>query len=262
MIRTRMFRRVAVLIVALGVATGAGWAACPPKEEILRAVDAAGLDRGSRAGRFDVHTPRDLYVDAAKRPGKPIAHREGNTSIGVLVVDIPIEPLWKAVNDDEHHPLELAVRRNEIVGGTPRGPSRDVFGYFKQWGVGRWWVSRVEMNAALYRETGGSLWELSWTDVMDDADPSRPPISEVADDVAPILDSRGAWLLTSIGRSCTLVEYFTESDPGGTLGTTQWILATKTIRSTLVGVAHLAEGHVGEPHPGPPFVRPDGSPIP
>ena len=62
--------------------------------------------------------------------------------------------------------------------------------------------------------------------------------------------------------SCTLVEYFVWSDPGGFLGKTQSLFAARSIRETLSGLARLAREHFPAPHPAPPFVRPDGSPLP
>jgi hypothetical protein len=190
-----------------------------------------------------------------------VATHQGNRGYGSLVVPLPVERLWMAVNDEEHHAGELPVRRSEVIGGTPRGASRTIFQYFKRWGIGRWWVSRVAMNRELFESSQGRLWELHWEARIDSVDTTKPPVSDVADKIKPLKKSSGAWLMVPLGGSCTLVEYYNYTDPGGALETAQRLLINRSIRSTLNALARLAEEHVEQPHEGPPFVRPDGSPI-
>jgi hypothetical protein len=235
--------------------------ACPSPSAISGTMKSLDLGKTTRSARFHIEFPERLYLKAAKRPGDPVAEREGDRAFGVLVAEIPLERLWMAVSDEAHHTLELPVRYSEVISGTPRGADRTIFQYFKRWGIGRWWVSSVHMNRELYESSGGTLWETWWEDSMEDVDLSKPPVSEVASDIKPILMSRGSWLFVPLGESCTLVEYFIWTDPGGAVSMAQRLLATKSVRNAVNGIARLAEEHVLLPHEGPPFVRPDGTPI-
>jgi len=244
-----------LLALAACAAPPAG-AACPAPQEIAAAVDKLDL-----RGTVGADLPAELYREAARQPGRPAVARQGKQGFGVLVAELPVERLWMGIGDEEHHALELPVLRSEVIGGTPRGRSRRIFQYFKRWGIGRWWVSDVTMDAATYESSGGRLWQLRWRDAMDAVDRSRPPVSEVAGKIAPIRESRGGWLLVPLGRDCTLIAYSNLSDPGGAVGATQWILVPRTLRATLLGVTRLAGEHLDQPHDGPPFLRPDGTAI-
>jgi hypothetical protein len=259
-----MNRTLAVTIVLLGVSlAGASTlaASCPTAESIVATMEQLDLSRAARTARFASPFPTELYAKAAKKAGEPVAARSGDRAYGVLVAEIPLERLWMAVSDEPHHTVALPVRESVVIAGTARGPKRTVFQYFKRWGLGRWWVSEVSMNRELYEASQGKVWETWWVDVMDEVDASQPPIREVADDIKPIVSSRGSWIFVSLGERCTLIEYFLWTDPGGAVGTAQRLLVTKTIRNTLDGAARMATDHVDEPHDGPPFLRPDGTTI-
>jgi len=258
----RLLGCVCVGSALVAVPTRAG---CPPAAQLERAVRNLDLARASRQARFESPLPGDLYGAAVRRVGRAVAARDGDRAFGVLVVERPIELLWKALNDEDHHALDgsyIPVLRSQVIDGTPRGESRLLFQSFQQAGIGRWWVSRVWMNRDLYASSQGRMWELVWEDRMAEADTTKPPVSEVASKLTGIQSSRGSWLLVPLAERCTLVEHFTWTDPGGFVGATQWLLVKKAVRDTVEGVVRLADDHVlALPHPGPPFVRPDGTPI-
>jgi len=246
-------------LLVMWAVLGSGPAAatpCPAPRELTTLVEE--LDLG---GTVAEEVPADLFREAARKPGRPAVARRDKHGFGVLVAPLPVEWLWMGIGDEEHHALELPVLHSEIIGGTPRGSSRQIFQYFERWGVGRWWVSEVTMDRALYESSGGRLWQLRWHDLMETVDRSRPPVSDVADEMKPIVASRGGWLLAPLGERCTLVAYSIWSEPGGAVGAAQWIFVPRTLRATLLGVTRLAEEHLDLPHPGPPFLRPDGTPI-
>jgi hypothetical protein len=97
---------------------------------------------------------------------------------------------------------------------------------------------------------------------MDEVDASRPPINSVSSDLAPLEASYGAWFIVSIGDSCTLVEYFNHTEPGGFVSFAQGLLAKKSVRDTLDAIVRLVDEHLAAPHEEASFVRPDGTPIP
>jgi len=253
---TRFSTPLMLLVLAARVAAPPAGAACPGPEQIAAAL--AGLDLRGTVG---ADLPAELYREAAREPGRPAVARQGKHGCGVLVADTAVERLWMAIADEEHHAQELPVLHSEVIGGTPRGASRRVFQYFKRWGIGRWWVSDVTIDAAVYKSSGGRLWQLRWQDAMNDVDRSRPPVSEVAGRIAPIRESRGGWLLIPLSRDCTLMAYSNMSDPGGAVAAAQWMVVPRTLRATLLGVTRLADRHLDQPHGGPPFLRPDGTPI-
>ncbi len=115
------------------------------------------------------------------------------------------------------------------------------------------------MNQALFEASEGLLWELRWWDLMEKHAESGPPAAFLDLDLAPIEESRGAWLLIPLGDSCTLVEYATRSRPGGLMNLAQLLGSRLVIRETLEGTERLAREHIPESHPGARFVRPDGT---
>ena len=237
---------------------------CPSKEQILAHVAEVRPERGTRTVRFGAAPPTELYEKAAGAIGRTFVEREGRTVQGVLVTPRSIETMWKALNDEPHHALDgkyVPVRRSEILSGTPRGQSRVLFQYFKKAGVGRWWVSRVEMNPELFRESQGAIWELHWKDILDTVDPSKPPLDAVSRDMPPLEGSYGAWFLVPLGESCTLLEYYNHTEPGGFVSLAQALLAKSSVRGTLDGLVRLADEHLLEPHPDAVFMRPDGTPL-
>ena len=96
------------------------------------------------------------------------------------------------------------------------------------------------MNRELYVETHGALWELWWESAMDEVDIDQPPIRDVAERLSPIVDSRGSWLFAPIAENCTLVEFYSWSDPGGALGSVQGLMAKRTLRASLNGLTRMA----------------------
>ena len=174
----------------------------------------------------------------------------------MTVAALPIEPIWKAINDEANHAAGdyLLVQRSEVVAGTPRGQSRRVFQSGSKMGIGRWWVTDTSMNAELFAASAGELWEVVW----EGADqPSEAPVAEPPD-LSPVKFTRGAWLLARIADDCTLVEHFSWSDPGGFVGVLQGMVLGKALREAVEGMVRLARERYAEPPPGPPFLQPDG----
>jgi hypothetical protein len=258
--------RIAIGLVlawlAVPVVAGAGETGCPSEDEILERLERIDPQRGSRTVVFHSEPPNELYRKAAAKPGECFAARDGKTVWGVTVTPRPIDSIWKALNDEPHHAIDgdyIPVRHSEIIGGTPRGESRVLFQYFKKAGIGRWWVSRVEMNEKLYSDSGGEIWELTWNDIQDEIDPTAPPMNTVSENMPALESSYGAWLVVPIGDRCTLLEYYNHTEPGGFVSFAQGLLAKKSVRDTLGGIVRLADEHLSAPHPGAVFIRPDGT---
>ncbi len=252
-------------IACLGslVAVGPTAGGCPSATQLAQVLAGIDLASATRTAQFQAPVPHELYADAARKIGHAVASRDGDRAFGALYAERPIELVWKALNDEDHHALDgryIPVRSSQVIDGTPRGESRLLLQSFEKLGIGRWWVSRVWMNRELFASSGGRMWELVWEDRMAEVDRTSPPVRDLAARLRGIERSRGSWLLVPIADRCTLLEHFTWSEPGGFVGATQALLAKKAVRDTLEGVVRLADEHVAAvPHPGPPFLRPDGS---
>jgi len=254
----------AALALGLGcISCGMARAECPSAEAILAEIGQLELTLGSRTTELGLEPPSKLYRKAANRIGEPAVDRHGKRIAGVIVVELSVEALWKAVNDEEHHALDgfLPVEHSEVIAGTPRGQSRLLFQFFSKFGLGRWWISRVEINTELFRKSDGRLWELRWEEGFDGYDLSKPPVREVAEKFSPLESTRGAWLFAPISDACTLVEYASFTDPGGALGLGHGLIAGGAVRDTLEAIIRMAQEHVESPHPEADFVRPDGKPF-
>jgi hypothetical protein len=224
---------------------------------------APTLEAASRSSRFGHESPVTLYRKAARSVGRPRADRDGDVALGVMFAELPIEDLWRAVNDESHHALEgyLPLEHSEVLEGKPRGSSRIVFQWFGRFGVARWWVSRVRMNGELYEASGGRLWEIYWEDQLGADHVRHSPVAEIAAHMPALDSTEGAWLFSRFGSRCTAVEYFARAEPGGVVEMAQILFATKAVRDSLEGLARMASEHL-DSHPALDFRRPDGTLLP
>ena len=148
-----------------------------------------------------------------------------------------------------------------VVEGRPRGKDRVLFQYYRRAGIGRWWASRVFINGRVHETTKGRIWELYWRDWMDEVDRELPPIAKIAGEIRPIEASEGSWMLVPLGESCTLIEEYSLSDPGGALGVVQALVAAAAVRDTLEGIVKMAREHHCDPPPAVDFFGPDAKPL-
>jgi hypothetical protein len=255
-----MVRRSALLclfLLLLPPLAGRALAECPGAAQALAMLRAQPLDQAARSQRLGSEVPFDLFEKAVASPGTPITRRTGSRAQGVMLVELPIELLWQALNDDHHHAEGdyLPVRASEVVRGRPGHADRDLFQYYLKAGFGRWWVVRMGMNEALFDSSEGALWELSWQSVMDEY--QQPP-ARMGASIQGIESSFGSWLLVRLGAECTLVEYVADGDVGGFGSSLQWMGLTRALRTTMRGMVAIATEHLAEPHPRGVFVRPDG----
>lgn len=255
--------RVVTIVIALILLVGEPVAAgCPSSAEIQKTIESIELSASARTARFAMPPPAALYRKAAESVGKVSAYHEGKKGAAVVVVELPVELVWKAVNDEDHHALKgsyIPVRHSEVIEGTAHGDRRLLFQYFQQMGIGRWWVTRNWMNRELYEHSSERLWELIWEDEMAGLDRSQPPFDRMGSGVSPVRSTRGSWLLVRVADRCTLIEYFSWSEPGGVAALVQSFLIRKLLRKTLIGAIRLAEEHIASSRSHSGFIRPDGT---
>lgn len=257
----------ALLSLVTAAAALPAFSQCPPADELAAAVETIPLEKTARAAVWETPLPPKLLDEAVAHPGSVAVAREGIKGMAVAVMPISREALWKAVNDENGYAEHLGLADSRVIDGVPRSRERLLAQSFRRMGVGRWWVDRVWMSADLYEETGGRIWELVWTDAFDAVDPDKPPVSEVAADLDPVLWTRGAWAFAEIAPGCTLIDYFLWSDPGGLLSGVQGFGIKGSIRDSVEGLVRYAREVVptletsasGASREDPPFVRPDGS---
>ena len=249
-------------MLAMFVATGAFGAECPSPTELIKRLETLPIEQAARTEIFGLKPPTDLYRRAIDKLDCAIVQRDGKLGQVAMVATVPVEALWKALNDDEHHDDGdvLPLLNSVVVEGEAGQSGRETFQYFNKAGLGRWWVNQMNMNQALYEVTDGSLWELRWHDVQEEYPGDEPPV-KINARVRSLEESVGAWLLVPLGDDCTLVEYTARGEPGGMMGTFQWMAASRTLRKTVEGMVELAREHLDGPHPELSFVRPDGSPM-
>lgn len=245
--------RAALLFLLAPVATEG---ACPPSDEVLARLRSSGLERAARTEIFGHDPPFSLYAKAMRK-GHAVAERRGEEGFGVAIVDLSADLLWRALNDHERQARcgYVPLQRTAVLGPTEDGRGVLVAQLFKRLGVGRWWINEVRPHEELYEASGGVLRELRWQDRMASAGSLEVPGSFRDAGVRGIDESRGAWLLASLGEDCTLIEYFTRSDPGGVLSSLQWLLAGRTIRSTVEGMIELARDYLSADHECSPAAR-------
>ncbi len=257
--------RIVVMVIVLTLLAGESVAAaCPSSAEILKSIDSIELSASARTARFALPPPSALYRKAAENVGKVWADHEGKKGAAVIAVELPVELVWKAVNDEDHHTLKrsyIPVRHSEVIEGTAHGDRRLLFQYFQWMGIGRWWVTRNWMNRELYEGSSGRLWELIWEAEMTGLDRSQPPFDRMGSGVLPVRSTRGSWLLLRVADRCTMIEYFSWSEPGGAAALVQSFLIRKLLRKTLLGAVRLAEDHLSSSRSHSGFIRPDGTPL-
>ncbi len=248
-----------MLVVGQLVAPTIGRSDCPPAAA-AELLDVLPLATAWRTRSLELPVPESLYRLALERPGAPALRREGKLAQAVVVADLPVERLWMAINDDSHHAVDdyLPLEVSRVLAGDAGRPGRETLQAFARFGMGRWWVIRLETSPELYEESAGRLWELRWKDAMERYPLDQPPI-EITLTVGRLESSEGAWLLVPLGERCTLVEYVATGEPGGFMGVFHWLVATRALRSTVEGMVELARSHLGEPHHDIDFERPDGS---
>ena len=217
--------------------------------------------RGLRTAREPAEPPASAYGQLGGGPQAGIEPVAGTTAKawGVAIFDLPVEAVWMAVNEESRMAGALPVSVSRVVGGQVNGSPRRVFEAMDLPLVNdRWWVVDVTHNAALYEQSGGRVWEASWTDATHHAVVDDAVARQAMEAGVPVDWTYGSWLLVDLGDR-TLVEYYSWSDPAGVIPAGASRFAGGAVRRTLAAIGELAEANVGRSRAG--FVRPDGTPL-
>ena len=138
---------------------------------------------------------------------------------GVAIFDIKLEQLYNAVNDELKHTGMTPVDYTQIIKGAPCQHGRQVLMHMPvPLLANRWWVTTQRNNQALYSKSKGHVAELSWDGITDI---NSLKLSEEAkkkiDGAVYVSFNKGAWLFIKLDEEHTMAEYFSWSDPGGSI---------------------------------------------
>jgi len=180
---------------------------------------------------------------------------------GIAVFEIPIQTLWKAITDEDHHAGNLPVAHSKTIDGRPRTNDHTIFQYIDvPILTDRWWLVRIRYNNALFSASAGRAWELWWVDRLREPALRTRLDTSIIEDGMPIAWSKGAWLLVDLGNGKTLVEYHTWSDPGGSVPVGPATrFAAGEVKDNLKSMSEFARTHT--PSCKGNYFKPDGTPL-
>ncbi|MCP4808388.1 MAG: hypothetical protein GY913_06230 [Proteobacteria bacterium] len=231
-------------------------------DEVLAEVDAQKEHRSERVAPAPA-IPRTAMKTAAT--GEPVAGvnlPEGYDTAqgwGVCVWDVPIEAVWKAVNNEDEASDYMAPERSGTVDGTAHHSDRASFQYVSAPLVtDRWWVTRWTFNEALYAASSQMIWEVSFVDDLDPTFMAGTTFEPLLEDSMPIAWAKGGWLLIPLSDGSTWVEYFSWANPGGSIPSGLFSkFADKEVLATFEAVEARAKYHEKNGTDG--YVKPDGT---
>lgn len=136
---------------------------------------------------------------------------------GVFVAPLPIERLWAAVNDDRGKVKWTKLSYAEVYQGRYCANPRRVFQFLPVPLVtDRWWVLDISENRGIRDVSKGKVLEAIFKSVKEEQLPTAS-MREWSQRGMPVEFVEGAWYLHSLGENSTLIEYYTWSDPGGSV---------------------------------------------
>ena len=267
LLQRQCYLRAMLAILTAGLLLTAGESVASEVSELVAEVRVLEAHRVHRGAPEAPRIPGAAYARAlAGETVSGIVGVEGVPSAkgwGVKVLNLPVEAVWAAVNDEMSQPGRLPVSYSAIVGGSPHRAERLVFQYMPlPWPFSdRWWITRIHFSEQLYEQSRGRMWEMYWEDEMDFFPRGHREAQALADDGYPVSWTRGAWLLIPLSDGRTLVEYYVWSDPGGRLPAGPASrFAAGAVEETLNEITVLSSDRQGQVE-GQGFVRPDGDPI-
>jgi hypothetical protein len=167
---------------------------------------------------------KDYRAAAEGKVATGITRVEGHSArigYGVGVLDVPIDDLWAALNDETRHGDLTPLAHVELVAGTACADRRKVLMVLPlPMLTDRYWVNENRFSTELAAKSGGEVRELTWASVPDPASESMSEAGRAASDgLVPIGFNKGSWLLVKLDDTHTLAEFSSWVDPGGSIPT-------------------------------------------
>lgn len=255
----RLAPRLALLCAALLGVCGVP-ARADEASELMATLRAADPQRMVKSAPKVTDAQVQQALSGVKVKGIEIVDGEpAAKGYGLSVVNLPVEKLWAAVVDADHHAGTMPLQASKKVQGKRCAHNHVIFQYIDLPVIAdRWWVTRIKFNGPLYTATAGKVWELGFQDehknqaLLDAVDPA------LKGDGVPIAWTKGSWTMVALSPTRTFVQYYVWSDPGGSIpaGPASRFSAG-AVEDTLRAVETLAQA--GRSTCGGAGQRPDGS---
>ena len=189
-------------------------------DEVLAKVnDTRALRQYELLGNHSPEISEAMYRAAAE--GKvetalqDVPGHKAKIAYAVGILDVGIGKFYAAVNDDASKPSYTKLSYTEVLRGGACGLDRDVFMYLPVTMLtDRYWITNARQNTALSKASGGKVRQMTWETIAPNV-PAGTKAAEHAANGMPIEFAKGAWYLTELDATHTLVEYWTWTDPGG-----------------------------------------------
>ncbi|MEZ4241651.1 MAG: hypothetical protein R3F59_36990 [Myxococcota bacterium] len=220
------------------------------------AIAAAVTPEALEARVAEVAPQRQLRIVAGPTPSEAdlrkaaegavvtslLPSQSGSRAYGVAVVPMPISKFWSALNDETRHPGYTAIGYSELVQGRPCASGRHVLQFLPVPMLSdRWWIGILTKNSKLSQATGGAVRELAWSSSVDPSEVTTESGKKILAQAEPIGFSKGAWFLVAVGERETYVEYYLNSDPGGSIPSSiASRFATRGVRETIAAIQRFA----------------------
>lgn len=185
-------------------------------------------------------------------------------ALGAVWSPLTQEELWVAILDDACHTLVRGLTERHLPISVPG--QKLLYQHIRlPWPLAsRQWVIDIRNNAELHRQSGGRIWERTWT-LAEGVDRALAGLrSEGLPDPEAVWTpkNQGGWVLAR-GGGGTVVVYHGRADIGGAVPvelSTRYALAT--LEELLRGVLDRAAAAREHYRPGhAPMLGPDGNPI-
>lgn len=205
----------------------------------LRAQRASAVAPSLTEKHYRAAAAGEISTGVEKVPG-----HAAKLGYGVGVLDVGVEALWAALNDETRHGDLTQLDHVELVSGQPCKDGRKVLMVLPLPLItDRFWVNTNRYTTALASASAGQVRELTWQSV---GDPASEPLSTVGkakvEGLVPIGFNRGSWFLVALDDTHTLAEFTSWVDPGGSLPTgAASMFATSGIEDTFAAMETYAK---------------------
>jgi hypothetical protein len=181
---------------------------------------------------------------------------------GLAIINLPVAYLWMAVNDEEAYPGTLPVTVSKIISGEPHKDGRYVFQKmsFPRPISDRWWIIHKNAGQDLYAVTEGKMWEACAANATNMSRVRGTSVEKYTENADMVNWTWAGWTLIPLSEHLTLVEYFSWTDPGGSVPAGPASrFAAGAVKRTMGKIELLASRY--RPEDMARFTKPDGSPL-
>ena len=149
----------------------------------------------------------------------PVQDNKFQVIWGIVVFDINIDILYAAVNEELKHidatPVDYAV----LLRGKACQHKRQVLMHLPVPLLSdRYWVTTHSINPNIRAQSQGRVLEVSWEEIEDvDSLVLDQETKNIIDNSVYVSFNKGGWTFIRLDDTHTLIEYFSWSDPGGSI---------------------------------------------